>query len=226
MPKRPLLLGHRGARVTRSVAENSVASFDLALSHGCDGFELDVRCTKDAALILCHDPTVGKIEVASASRSDLPEVALLEEVLARYAGRAFLDVELKVRGVEKSILALLEQHPPRRGFVVSSFFPEILLQARAVDSDVPLGLIADRQAELGGWRDLPVQYVMPHYRLCTRELIEEIHASGRQVCIWTVNQRAAMQRFAEWGADAIISDDTELLVRTLGMGSKPGSMQE
>jgi hypothetical protein len=43
--RHPLLLGHRGAR--RAAPENTLAAFDLALQHGCDGFEFDVRRTLD-----------------------------------------------------------------------------------------------------------------------------------------------------------------------------------
>ena len=31
---------------------------------------------------------------------------------------------------------------------------------------------------------------------------------------WTVNRAEDMRRFAEWGVDSIISDDTELMVRS------------
>ena len=215
MPNRPLLLGHRGARATPSIPENTIASFDRALQHGCDGFEFDVRQTKDAAAVLCHDPKSGDIEIARAIRSDIPHLAVLEEVLERYAKSAFLDIELKVPGLEETVLAILRQHPQKQGFVVSSFFPEILLQLRARDPEVPLGLIADRQAQLSRWRELPVQYVIPHYKLATQQLIEVVQAAQRQIFVWTVNEKEAMLQFATWGVDAIISDDTELLVRTL-----------
>jgi len=36
------------------------------------------------------------------------------------------------------------------------------------------------------------------------------------VVTWTVNDPRQMLRAAEMGVDAIISDDTQLLVRTLG----------
>src|SRR5437868_4040784 len=215
MPNRPLLLGHRGARATPSIPENTIASFDRALQHGCDGFEFDVRQTKDAAALLCHDSKSGDIEIARAIRSDIPHLAVLEEVLERYAKSAFLDIELKVPGLEETVLAILRQHPQKQGFVVSSFFPEILLQLRARDPEVPLGLIADRQAQLSRWRELPVQYVIPHYKLATQGLIEDVQAAKKSIFVWTVNESDAMQRIAAWGADAIISDDTELLVRTL-----------
>jgi glycerophosphoryl diester phosphodiesterase len=103
-----------------------------------------------------------------------------------------------------------------RRVVVSSFFPEILLRIRALDREVPLGFIADQRARLASWSSLPIQCVMPHHRLTTEEFIEAAHTRGVKACVWTVNESEAMRRFAEWGADAIISDNTELLVRTLG----------
>jgi glycerophosphoryl diester phosphodiesterase len=33
--------------------------------------------------------------------------------------------------------------------------------------------------------------------------------------LWTVNLEERMREFAEWGVDAIISDETELLVTSL-----------
>ena len=39
--------------------------------------------------------------------------------------------------------------------------------------------------------------------------------AGKKIIVWTVNDAAAMQQFAEWGVDGIISDETKLLVQTL-----------
>jgi len=39
--------------------------------------------------------------------------------------------------------------------------------------------------------------------------------SAQKVVVWTVNDPADMQRFADSGVDGIISDDTGLLCRTL-----------
>ena len=49
--------------------------------------------------------------------------------------------------------------------------------------------------------------------------MDEVHRTGKQVFVWTVNRAEDMVRLAKWGVDAIISDDTELLVRTLGKPS-------
>ena len=50
----------------------------------------------------------------------------LEDVLQQFGHRAYLDIELKVSGNEETVVAALQAHPPQRGFIVSSFLPEIL----------------------------------------------------------------------------------------------------
>src|ERR1700747_3115641 len=101
MSARPLLLGHRGARAVKSIPENTFASFDRALADGCDGFEFDVRLTADGQAIVCHDPKVGALEVAQATAGQLAGLPRFGEVLERYQNTAFLDIELKVAGLER-----------------------------------------------------------------------------------------------------------------------------
>jgi glycerophosphoryl diester phosphodiesterase len=98
---RPLLLGHRGARAFKPLPENTLASFDRALADGCDGFEFDVRLTADNVAVVCHDPKTEDAEIASATVAQLSNLPRLEDVLARYKNSAFLDIELKVQGLEE-----------------------------------------------------------------------------------------------------------------------------
>jgi glycerophosphoryl diester phosphodiesterase len=213
---RPLLLGHRGARALKSIPENTIASFDRALADGCDGFEFDVRMTADGKPVVCHNPEVGGTEIARTRAQQLAALPQLRDVLDRYQDRAFLDIELKVSGLEKVTSDLLRKCPPRRGFVVSSFLPEVLQGVHENDSAIPLGLICETQAELRRWSKVPVEYVVPHHRLATPALIGRLKSAGKKILVWTVNAPAEMRRFAECGVDGIISDDTSLLCRTLG----------
>jgi len=153
--------------------------------------------------------------VAEATREQLPELPVVDEVLRHCASRAFLDVELKVAGLESEILIALHEHLPERGHVVSSFLPEVVMDLRARSALVPLGIICDRTSELAKWPELPVEYVIPEEALVTREFIEQVQAAGRRLLVWTVNDQASMLRLRDWGVDGIISDDTELLVKTL-----------
>lgn len=214
----PLLLGHRGARATRSIPENTLASFDLALAHGCDGFEFDVRQTGEGRSVICHDPEIEGVEITRAGAGELANLPVLEEVLDRYRGRAFLDIEIKVPGIENAIVESLRTHPPQRGYVVSSFLPDVLLELRGLDADLPLGLICETRAQLAAWERLPVQFVIPHFTLADIDICSAVHAAGRKLFTWTVNLQEQMLRFQEMSVDGIISDNTEMLGRFRGKG--------
>jgi glycerophosphoryl diester phosphodiesterase len=207
----PLLLGHRGARATRSIPENTLASFDLALAHGCDGFEFDVRQTGDRRCVICHDPEIEGVEIARAGAGELASMPVLEQVLERYRAGAFLDIEIKVSGLENAVIQSLRTNPPQRGCVVSSFLPDVLLELRRLDADLPLGLICETRAQLAGWERLPVQFVIPHFTLTDVHICNAVHTEGRKLFTWTVNLREQALRFREMGVDGIISDNTEML---------------
>jgi glycerophosphoryl diester phosphodiesterase len=213
--RRPLLLGHRGARADKSIQENTFASFDRALADGCDGFEFDVRLTADGQAVICHDPQFEGIEIAAGTTTQLRPLPHLDEILSRYQKSAFLDIELKVSGLETITLELLQKFPPRRGVVISSFLPEVLRTLRSADSSAPLGLICETRNELHVWRGLAVEYLIPHQKLVTAALVHELKAEGKKILVWTVNTPGKMARFRDLGVDGIISDDTEILRRTL-----------
>jgi glycerophosphoryl diester phosphodiesterase len=211
---RPLLLGHRGARACRQIPENTLASFELCLQHGCDGFEFDVRRSDDGQAVICHDATIGGMEIENTASKSLP-LPTLEDVLRQFAHRAFLDVELKVAGLEARTLAELRKHPPQKGYVVSSFLPEVLTVIHDLDPAIPLGFLCETRNQLRGWRLMPAEWVIPQFKLVDEELVELVHAAGKRIMVWTVNRAEIMHEIAEWGVDAIISDETELLVRSL-----------
>ncbi len=217
-----LLLGHRGAR--RCAPENTIAAFELALAHGCDGFEFDVRLTADACAVICHDDRLARRAIAANTHAELlvrdPALPTLDEVLARFAQHAYLYIELKVVGLERRLLSALTEHAPERGYVVASFLSEVLEAVYALDATVPLGYICDRKKLLPRWRELPVACVMPHHKLASREVVEQLRHAGKQVFVWTVNDRRRMLQMAELGVDAVLSDDTRLLCETLGARSR------
>jgi glycerophosphoryl diester phosphodiesterase len=215
MPNRPLLLGHRGARSEKSIPENTLAAFDFALAQGCDGFEFDVRLSADGQAVICHDASIRGLEIARSSAQRLA-LSVLSETLTRYQNGAFLDIELKVPGLESITLALLRDHPPVRGYVVSSFLPAVLEAIHSMDAAIPLGLICETQTEFSQWPKLPVEYVIPHHRLVRKSVYEEIKAAGRKIFVWTVNSAKDMRRFAGWGVDGIVSDDPKQIALTLG----------
>ncbi len=209
---RPLLLGHRGARASRRIPENTLASFELCLQHGCDGFEFDVRRSGDGTAVVCHDAAIRGLTVGDAA-AEVLALPRLDDVLARFSLRAFLDIELKVAGLEAQVIAALREGAPSKGYVVSSFLPEALRAVHRLDPGIPLGFLFDQRDQVPP-PDLPIAWLIPHFEVADQRMIEGAHASGIKVMTWTVNGAEGIRQFAEWGVDAIISDETELLVRS------------
>ncbi len=222
-----LRLGHRGHRLAAyGERENTLAAFDRALAAGCEGLELDLRLSGDGRVVIHHDAEMkldaGRGQAAEIAHSSLralrrlhPGLATLEQVLERYGERAWLDLEVKEAAAAEATAEALRRHPPRRGFVVSSFSPEALARLRAAAPELPLCLNLRRPASPRRLRRFDVPWIAPQQASCTAWYIRRLRRAGWHVLVWTVNRPARMRRFARAGAEAIVSDDPYLLVQTL-----------
>jgi glycerophosphoryl diester phosphodiesterase len=211
--KRPILLGHRGA--SKYVPENTFEAFDLALQHGCDGFELDVRLTSDNVALIHHDRDRNGKLLADCPSSKFPGLLTLQQVCERYSSSCYMNVELKVEGLHHLVIEAFDKYKPQRGFLVSSFKPEALIPLYELKAEFPLGLICKTQQQLSVWGQVPINAVFAHTSLITEELRSLTAKAGKQLFVWTVNREHDMRRFTLMGIDGIISDDTALLARTL-----------
>src|SRR5439155_6353855 len=54
----PLVFAHRGGAAL--APENTMAAFDNAVALGADGLELDVRLSRDGAVVVHHDATLDR----------------------------------------------------------------------------------------------------------------------------------------------------------------------
>lgn len=203
-----------------------MSAFRHALASGLDGFEFDVRMTADGRLVCVHDAAIGEYIVADCPYHELYKgylkfphshnepIPCLQDVLREFGSSAFLDIEIKVAGLEKPVLKLLKQYPPQ-SFVVSSFLAEVILDIAETDPQIPLGFIFDDVIGLRAYPNLPVGYLMPRYDLLSRELVEAFHRDGYKVLTWTANRTSEMKRLVGWGVDGLISDDPVLLRQTV-----------
>lgn len=163
----PTLWAHRGA--SAHAAENSDAAFALAIEHGADGVELDVRDAACGTVVVAHDPTLTRVAgregvVASMPATELGDVELLgpdgrtshgiptlDETLDQVLG-AGLRVNVEIKGdvpdrmrLSRRVATLLgrRSRKDRDAVIVSSFRPEILLAFRAARTQVPIGFLFD-----------------------------------------------------------------------------------
>ncbi|MDO5535281.1 MAG: glycerophosphodiester phosphodiesterase [Propionibacteriaceae bacterium] len=222
---------HRGA--SGYAPENTLPAFELALEQGADGFELDVQLTRDDEVVVIHDETLERTTdghgwVADHSLDDLKkldasygnakyagtQIPTLAEVfdLVRDSG-ARVNIELKnseirYKGLEERVLALVESHQMASRVVLSSFNHYSLRHLFGLGTTLPLGaLYADPL-----WK--PWQYagrlgataVHPSVSATRRKIVEKCHEHGLSVHVWTVNEPADLKRLLGLSVDAVITD--------------------
>lgn len=228
---RPELIAHRGA--SRERPENTLAAFQRAAELGADGVELDVHLHPDGVLRVHHDPIPaggrpkeargahGASGVSDATgadadaESDAPPT--LDATLALLAAAGLTAYcELKGPGTAPGTLAAI-QHAGVRG-AVHAFDHRQVAAARAIAPDVPRGVLevsypvdALHALLAVGGRDLWRQWAF-----VDDALVQAAHTAGKRVIAWTVNDEAAMTRFAAMGIDALCTDDIALARRVLG----------
>ena len=159
--RRTEVLAHRGYHAG-GIAENSLGSFDAALSLGADRIETDVRRTRDGVLVIYHDtelPDGRKLSevdfAALPSLADGQPIPTLVE-LAEFARQrnAKLAVELKEAGYERLAMEQLASRVPRENLEVISFNRDSIEAVEDWDPTVRTGLLEPR---LPAWlRSSPV----------------------------------------------------------------------
>lgn len=208
---RPLIGGHRGNPAEQP--ENTLASFRSAVELGVDIIECDVHQSADGRLVVIHDhdlerTTDGRGLVRDHTWDELCALdagrgeclPLLEQVidLAAESGVG-LCIEIKqipipYPGLEQKVVdALRARDMVGQAAVISFYHPAcrlldelepalqvgILEGARPID---PVRLLEEAGAEI----------YAPHYGAMDVELVAQVHAAGRSVGVWTVDDAAAV----------------------------------
>lgn len=237
--KRPLNLGHRGARGL--APENTLAGMAAGMAAGADGVELDVQRTADGHLVIFHDDdlkricgvggrvvtsTLAQLRELDAGRHFGPQFAgepipTLDQVIDVLPAHAFLNIEAKrfrfrSDGLEGGLVDAIQRHALLGRCIVSSFNPVLLWRLGRMDRRVPLGLLYAPDLPPGlnrGWPRhlLRLAALHPYHEQVSSRLVQRTRARGQQVNTWTVNEPAQMRRLIGLGVDAIITDRPDVL---------------
>jgi glycerophosphoryl diester phosphodiesterase len=217
-------IGHRGAK--REHPENTIAAFKTAFARGADAVELDVHGTRDGALVVHHDPTLGPVHgdasgraiaeldwstIGRSSMTAATRIPTLPDVFAVIPAAGTVYVEIKGHGIESLVRDVVGAAKVR--CAVHSFDHDAIRLMRQLAPQVPRGILYDhrpadveRDMKSTGARD-----VWPNWKLIDRTLVERVHAAGGRVLAWTVNDVEAAKALVALGVDGLCTDDVRLL---------------
>ena len=160
--------------------ENSLAAFRAAKDAGF-GIELDVRLSRDGALVVFHDPSLKRMcgldsPVIDYTARELSEMRLLDsdehiptlkEVLALIDGAVPLLIEIKMEGDEHGIAeALAEEIDGYTGdYIIESFNPIALKIVRRLLPDIPRGILSSLFTKNEQYRKKPLYFLLENMLL-------------------------------------------------------------
>jgi glycerophosphoryl diester phosphodiesterase len=225
-----LIYAHRGA--SADFAEGSKAAYEGALAQGADGFECDVRLTKDRQIICYHDRNTTRLskinlEIAKSTYSEL------KEKVDPYRLDQLLDLAIE----NKKDLVIEFKHPVPTGSLVEKLTHNLLAEKSAAitKSKITVSLISF--SYLATLRNLrsghqsayliqskilskinPAPIIGPSIKLVREnpEFISTQIKKGKKVFVWTVNNEADLQLCARLGVNAVMSDNPARARKMLG----------
>jgi len=220
-----LNIAHRGSSGTHP--ENTLSAFLAAADDGAQMCELDVQATRDGAVVVIHDDTVdrttdghgavAKLTLEEICRLDasfkFPQhrgerIPTLDEVLRATRGKLALNIEIKEGAVERQVCELMRAHDAIATSMVSSFEWRALEAVRAIDADIRIGLLAEKNRDtlIDAAVAMKAYAVNPRFDMVDAAFCDGAHSRGLKVLVWTVDAPEAMRILIAAGVDGIMTN--------------------
>jgi glycerophosphoryl diester phosphodiesterase len=225
----PRVIGHRGAMAY--APENTLASFREAKRRGAAWVEIDVKLTADGVPIVMHDDSLKRTTgidrlVAEMRHAELPaEVPTFEQAIACFRELGLgCNVEIKPcegRGAETARVAVetLRRVWPAAlpAPLLSSFKDESLKAAQETAPEFARALLVGELGE--DWRARAEAVGATGMNVGRRKLTAAgavaVKRAGYALSVWTVDDPDEARAIVGMGADCIITDAPDVILRAL-----------
>jgi glycerophosphoryl diester phosphodiesterase len=188
--------------------KGAVASMDLAALR-----QLDAGSWKDGRYAGERLPTLDEaLAVAGGSTGVVIEIKTGEDAAAASA------LELT-----EKVVALVRERQAQQQVIVQSFSPACCATAKRLAPDLCVALLSGaKQEEEDAWKGAcrwVEEFHLDGLNLSgegfSPERLAAVHAAGRTMAIWTVNDPDAMRALAQSGVDGIITDRPDVCLEVM-----------
>ena len=225
-----LIYAHRGA--SDDFAEGSKAAYEGALAQGADGFECDVRLTKDKQIICYHDADTKRLsgidlKIANTSSSEL------NQKINPYYFTELLDFAIS----NKKDLVIETKHPvPTGGLIEKELHNLLSNKALQIQKSgirvlfISFSYLATLRNKKSGFQSglLVNKKFMASFNTAqviaaNIEIVKKDHSfvlnqqkRGKKVIVWTVNNQDDLNLCKDLGIYAVITDNPARARKLLG----------
>jgi glycerophosphoryl diester phosphodiesterase len=226
--KVPRVIAHRGS--SAAWPDNSWAAFEAAVREGADAIECDVVATRDGALVIRHDLSIGgrlvrDLTAAEVERLDHRLVRLAE--LLPWAARTRIDllVEIKEPDVAVPAATMIAENALRDRVIVGGFHAPSLAAIKAavpgIRTSFMMGSVVATEQLVHVARACRADGIhlcwdgratYPH-RLIDADMIEQLRGAGLDVTLWHEEREDELRQLVALEPDAICTDTPAVLRR-------------
>ena len=206
-----------------------MVAYKAAIDDGADGFECDVRLTKDKQVILWHDSDMQRIAGKSARIADsnfseikrlYPQTMTLEEllILAR-DNKKELAIETKHpvpsgNAVEKKVMELLHQEKQPAQISIMSFSWLALENIRRIDPHQQTVALLHDKFSFAMRRFTSARVIGPGISAFRNK--PHLNQDPRKLFVWTVDSADDVRFCADNGVDVLITNTPSYARSVLG----------
>ncbi|MCR5148835.1 MAG: glycerophosphoryl diester phosphodiesterase membrane domain-containing protein [Eubacterium sp.] len=223
-----VVTAHRGD--AKHAPENTLAAFRLAIENGADVVELDVRETLDGEIVVCHDKNLSRTTGVDANVEDMTfeelrklsasgkfedkypdeKIPTLREAIEVVEAPVGLNIELKPddanKHLEEGVVALVERYDLYDRCVVTSLSYKAIRKIKQLDSRIKTVYVMSVAG--GNYYDLKYADAYSiNYKYVDNVIVRNIHNRGKEVYVWTINNKTNLENMMLLDVDNIITDD-------------------
>jgi len=186
-----------------------------------DGFECDLHLSSDLKLFCIHDDTLDRTTDLKGDVQEMTWEQISKAIPQPILFKEFMDIAIgagkdvlietkhpqKFKGLlEKRLKEELDELKPKIDMSFMSFDPKAVWRMRNFPGR-KVQLVEKKFYVPGFFADV----VAPYWELVTKEWVNQVHARGQEMYVWTVNDPEVAKRLANWGVDTLISDNPKLI---------------
>lgn len=218
-----LIYGHRGASWNHP--ELTESAYLAAVEEGADGFECDLRLSRDEVPVLWHNPSMQEV----AGDSGLIAEMSFREIYAIYPGVLTLDDFLDIALAHKKSVLLETKHPVISGNLIEEVIAKTLRDRKVrknvdvsilsfswsaieklgrIDPDISRTYLLSAHSLWMQARYSSADHLGPGIDRIRRDpaIVEKIHNYGKKVVVWTVDDGTDVEMCRDLGVDILITN--------------------
>lgn len=228
---------HRGA--SAYAPENTMSSFIKGVELGANGIELDLQKTKDNKIVIFHDDYIdnksnGSGRIEDYTYDDLykfdfgswfdkkfngEHIVLFEDFAKKFLNKDLtFAIELKVEGIEKETLEIINKYKKHDNIYITSFLYEALQNIRNIDNKIKLSWLINEEINnnnIDKLLKINGNQICPEACLVTEEGIKLAKKNNLGVRLWGISTEEIMKKVCNLDIEGMTVNFPDKLTKLL-----------